>query len=146
MHSTHITHHLILLIDYSYSTNEKLFWEDSLWAYNVWVQTQKIFGAIPLNVVYIWGNNHWTKLCLRFLKKIAVLMSTLYAATSQNGQTHSNNSSANCLSMFDHFVGLVLKGLRSIFYFYYQIHRKQKCNIGQHLKKYLPFWNSLTNQ
>ena len=34
---------------------------------------------------------------------------------SQNGQTHSNNSSAilptNCLSVFDHFLGLVLKGL-----------------------------------
>ena len=32
----------------------------------------------------------------------------------QNGQTHSNNSSAfaNCLSMFDHFVGLALKRLR----------------------------------
>ena len=41
--------------------------------------------------------------------------------TPQNGQTHSNNSSAtpqngqthskNCLSVFDRFVGLVLKGL-----------------------------------
>ena len=33
--------------------------------------------------------------------------STLYAPTPQNGQTHSNNS-----SVFDHFVGLLLKGLR----------------------------------
>ena len=29
----------------------------------------------------------------------------------QNGQTNSNNSSANCLSVFDHFVKLALKGL-----------------------------------
>ena len=32
----------------------------------------------------------------------------------QNGQTHSNNSSAICqqiVSVFDHFVGLALKGL-----------------------------------
>ena len=36
---------------------------------------------------------------------------TLYAPISQNGQTHSNNSSAKCLSVFDHFVGLALKGL-----------------------------------
>ena len=28
--------------------------------------------------------------------------------TPQNGQTHSNN----CLSVFDHFVGLAFKGLR----------------------------------
>ena len=32
---------------------------------------------------------------------------TLEAPTPQNGQTHSNN----CLSVFDHFVGLALKGL-----------------------------------
>ena len=35
------------------------------------------------------------------------------SATPQNGQTHSNNSSAkmltNCLSVFHHFVGLTLK-------------------------------------
>ena len=40
---------------------------------------------------------------------------TLHAQTPQNGQTHSNNSSAtadeNCLSVFDHFVSLALKGL-----------------------------------
>ena len=34
---------------------------------------------------------------------------------SQNSQTHSNNSLANCLSVFGHFVGLALKGL---IYFY----------------------------
>ena len=36
------------------------------------------------------------------------------APTLQNGQTHSNNSSAlstNCLSVFDHFVELALKCL-----------------------------------
>ena len=32
----------------------------------------------------------------------------LLAPISQNGQTHSNSSSAN---VFDHFVGLALKGL-----------------------------------
>ena len=31
---------------------------------------------------------------------------------SQNGQTHSNNSSANCLKVFDDFVGLALKVLK----------------------------------
>ena len=40
---------------------------------------------------------------------------TLQAPTSQNSQTHSNNSLTNCrrivLSMFDDFVGLVLKEL-----------------------------------
>ena len=35
---------------------------------------------------------------------------TLLAPISQNGQTHSNNAS-NCLSVFDHFVGLALKRL-----------------------------------
>ena len=38
-----------------------------------------------------------------------------YAPIPQNGQTHSNNSSANCrrvsLSVFDHFVELTLKSL-----------------------------------
>ena len=35
--------------------------------------------------------------------------------TPQNGQIHSNNSSAisptDCFSVFDHFMGLALKGL-----------------------------------
>ena len=34
--------------------------------------------------------------------------------TSQNGQTHSNNSSANCLNVFDHFVGFAFKGLKIV--------------------------------
>ena len=38
-------------------------------------------------------------------------MLTLLEPILQNGQTHSNNSSAICLSVFDHFVGLALKGL-----------------------------------
>ena len=40
---------------------------------------------------------------------------TLLAPISQNGQTHSNNSSAiwrRIVWVFDHFVGLALKGLR----------------------------------
>ena len=42
---------------------------------------------------------------------------TLPAATTQNGQTNSNNSLAvaevfECLSLFDHFVVLALKGLK----------------------------------
>ena len=38
---------------------------------------------------------------------------TLSAPVPQNGQTQSNNSlSTNCLSVFDHFVGLAFKGLR----------------------------------
>ena len=42
----------------------------------------------------------------------------LLAPTLQNGQTHSNNLSAvadELLSVFDHFVGLMFKGL-SVFY------------------------------
>ena len=36
----------------------------------------------------------------------------LYAPTPQNCQTHSKNSSADdCLSVFGHFAGLILKGL-----------------------------------
>ena len=41
-----------------------------------------------------------------------------WAPTPQNGQTHSNYLSAtarNCLSVFDYFVGLVPKGLCSLF-------------------------------
>ena len=37
---------------------------------------------------------------------------TLSAPTPQNSQTHSNNSSANCSSVFDHFLELTLKGLK----------------------------------
>ena len=44
------------------------------------------------------------------------------ALTSQNSQEHLKNS--NCLSVFDHFVVLVLKGLRS------------SCSI---VKKWIPF-------
>ena len=38
----------------------------------------------------------------------------LFAPTPQNGQTHTNNSSAvadELLGVFDHFVGLTLKGI-----------------------------------
>ena len=41
-----------------------------------------------------------------------IYLLTLSAPTSQNDQTHSNNSSL-CLRVFDHFVGLAFKGLRS---------------------------------
>ena len=44
---------------------------------------------------------------------------TLQAPTPQNGQKDSHSSSAkltNCLNVFDHFVGLVLKGLISYSY------------------------------
>ena len=34
-----------------------------------------------------------------------------YAPTPQNGDTHSSNLPTNCLSVFDHFVGLARKGL-----------------------------------
>ena len=43
--------------------------------------------------------------------KILAKSLSLSAPTSQNGQTHSNNLSAICLSVFDHFVGLALKRL-----------------------------------
>ena len=47
---------------------------------------------------------------------------TLWAPTPQNGQTHSKirrQKPTNCLSVFDHFVGLPFKGLKiwlSLFY------------------------------
>ena len=34
--------------------------------------------------------------------------------TPQNGQSHSKNSSAICRHLFDHFVGLALKGLSGL--------------------------------
>ena len=49
---------------------------------------------------------------LRHLRLKIFLTLTLLAPILQNGQTHSNNSSTNCLSVFDHFAGLALKGLR----------------------------------
>ena len=55
-----------------------------------------------LNKSYCWFFYAWN------YEHICVL--TLYAPISQNGQTHSNHSSAN-LSVFDHFAGLALKGL-----------------------------------
>ena len=42
-----------------------------------------------------------------------LLILTLQAPTPQNGQTHLNNClllPTNCLSVFDHFVGLALEG------------------------------------
>ena len=43
---------------------------------------------------------------------------TLQAPTPQNGQTHSNNSSATAdelfLSVLNHFMGLALKGLKGV--------------------------------
>ena len=42
-------------------------------------------------------------------------MSPLQVPTPQNGQIHSNNSSATAgelFGVFDHFMGLALKGLR----------------------------------
>ena len=48
---------------------------------------------------------------------------TLYEPTSQNGQTHSNNSLAkkltNSSSVFDHFVGLAVKRKTIAIYNYY---------------------------
>ena len=36
-------------------------------------------------------------------------------------RTHSNNSSTDCLSVFDHFVGLVLKGLKTVLCYNYEM-------------------------
>ena len=38
------------------------------------LQLKKIFGAIPLKAVFIWGNNCWAKPCPRFLTKCVVFM------------------------------------------------------------------------
>ena len=45
-----------------------------------------------------------------FFAEMTSFLLSLSASTRQNGQTHSNNST-NCLSVFDYFMGLVLKGL-----------------------------------
>ena len=55
-------------------------------------------------------------------------MLTLLAANPQNSQTHSNNS-LNCLSVFDHFVGLEPKGLKLLMHF-----RLEKPKCMQHLR------------
>ena len=46
-------------------------------------------------------------------------------------QTHSNNSSTNCLSVFDHFVKLALKELKEIV----EVRDKYKLNLD------IPKWN-----
>ena len=47
-----------------------------------------------------------------------LLILTLEASTPQNGQTHSKTirlqKPTNCLSVFDHFVGLALTGLHTL--------------------------------
>ena len=48
---------------------------------------------------------------IRHIRKLMKLLEdylTLLAPIPQNGQTHSNNLLRNCLSAFDHFVGLAL--------------------------------------
>ena len=67
---------------------------------------------IPLNemIIYIMLSR---KNRITVLPQIAHLTLS-QVPISQNGQTHSNNSLANCLSVLDHFVGLALKGLREI--------------------------------
>ena len=47
-----------------------------------------------------------------FLIMICWICLTLWRPTPQNGQKHSNNSSVNCLSGFDHSVEMALKGLK----------------------------------
>ena len=53
---------------------------------------------------------------------------TLYASTPQNGQTLKQfvgRLLANCLNVFDHFVGLVLKGLIIfLFHFYFRLRKE----------------------
>ena len=51
----------------------------------------------------------------RIQEYIAEVYLTLQAKTPQNGQTHSICPllPTNCLSVFDHFLELALKGLRS---------------------------------
>ena len=53
-------------------------------------------------------------LCIKFLWKLTwVARLTLQMPTPENGQTQSNNlSESDWLSLFDHFVGLVLKGFK----------------------------------
>ena len=52
------------------------------------------------------------------LEDFDICISVPLSANPKNGQAHSNNSlavlSTNCLRLFDHFVGLALKGLTSI--------------------------------
>ena len=58
--------------------------------------------------------------------------------TPQNGQTHSNKLLTNCFSVFDHFVGLVLKGLmQNIFTQYPAFQVKMAHGMEEHN---LIFW------
>ena len=47
------------------------------------------------------------------ISKVTTIL-TLQTPTQQNVQTHSNSSSPNCLSVFDHFVGLSIKELMRV--------------------------------
>ena len=57
-------------------------------------------------------SNHISKLPFEFGK--GKILKTLQAPTPQNGQTQTirQEQPTNFLSVFDHFVGLALKGLR----------------------------------
>ena len=76
-----------------------------------------------------WGSlldHYWLTFPFHKVKKTSL---TLYAPILQNGQTHLNISSemlhfilpTNCLSVFDHFVGLVLKGLKDVLHNLHQL-------------------------
>ena len=61
---------------------------------------------------FLWVRKLWLCLALTFLTPV-----------SQNGQTHSNNSSVNCRRIVwvcvDHFGGLACKGLKADPYYYW---------------------------
>ena len=73
-----------------------------------------------LNSTVIWQKGESENVCYKktkytkfsekrtfFLTKIFLTLCYAHGPTTQNGQTHSDNPlPANCLSMFDHFVGL----------------------------------------
>ena len=85
-------------------------------------QDKSGWNLINWCIVFLGCHYYFMKLFLKMGRATNMSVSvewilTRYTPTLQNGQTHSNNSSAiwakNCLSVFDHFVGLALKGLRA---------------------------------
>ena len=64
---------------------------------------QSLFSEERVNELL---QRYYSIVSVHFIKTLNPLSANL-----QNGQSHSNNSS-NCLSVFNHFVGLALKGLR----------------------------------
>ena len=88
--------------------------------YLILKQVTGIFFRIQENFTNSWAVVHVSLFLLCIKKKnedinLILLCSNYHSFISQNGHAHSNNSSANfrwIVWVFDHFVGLAIKGLK----------------------------------